>query len=276
MLLKLPGNQMPLVWKMTVSLAIAWLAATGLVAQGRGGGRGGGGGPAGQEAAAIALGSTLYRERCAECHGADAKGVAGHDLTRLWTAGATDQQVFQTIRNGVPNTIMPSSAAPDGELRAIVAYLKSLNEAAEAAASGGDAENGQRIFWATCGNCHAVNGRGGRLGPDQSRIAQSRLQLTQAIRNPSASIPAGYQPVTLMTREGQNVRGVSKGEDAFSIQIMDTNQRLQGYLKSTVTNIVREDRSLMPEFGPDRVNDGDLNDLLAFLATRRPSASNRP
>lgn len=232
---------------------------------------------AGQDDAQVRAGATLFRERCAECHGADGKGVAGHDLTRLWSAGATDARVFQTIRSGVPNTIMPSSTAPDGELRAIVAYLRSLNDAAaEAAASGGDADNGQRIFWATCGNCHAVNGRGGRLGPDLSRIAQSRLQLTQAIRNPSASIPAGFQPVTLVTREGQKVRGVSKGEDAFSIQIMDTNQRLQGYLKSTVTSIVREDRSLMPEFGPDRLNDGDLNDLLAFLATLRPSAPNRP
>src|SRR5687768_1799709 len=75
------------------------------------------------DAAAVQIGSGLYRERCAECHGADAKGVAGHDLTRLWTAGATDERVFQTIRAGVPNTIMPSSSAPDGELRALVSYL---------------------------------------------------------------------------------------------------------------------------------------------------------
>ena len=70
--------------------------------------------------AVVRTGAGLFRERCAECHGADAKGVAGHDLTRLWASGATDERVFQTIRAGVPNTLMPSSAAPDDELRALV------------------------------------------------------------------------------------------------------------------------------------------------------------
>ncbi len=75
------------------------------------------GNPAGQAPS----GQALFRERCAECHGADAKGVTGHDLTRLWASGATDERVFQTIRTGVPNTIMPSSSAPDVELSALVA-----------------------------------------------------------------------------------------------------------------------------------------------------------
>src|SRR5437773_322168 len=30
-------------------------------------------------------GAAMFRERCAECHGADAKGERGPDLTRLWT-----------------------------------------------------------------------------------------------------------------------------------------------------------------------------------------------
>jgi cytochrome c len=38
--------------------------------------------------AAVRMGGALFRERCAECQGSDAKGVTGHDLTRLWTSGA--------------------------------------------------------------------------------------------------------------------------------------------------------------------------------------------
>ena len=52
--------------------------------------------------AAIQAGASLFRERCADCHGADAKGVSGPDLTRLWTTMDADQRVFQTIRSGVP------------------------------------------------------------------------------------------------------------------------------------------------------------------------------
>ena len=122
--------------------------------------------------ASVRTGAGLFRERCAECHGADAKGVAGHDLTQLWASGATDERVLQTIRAGVPNTLMPSSAAPDDELRALVLYLRSLNGTAAASeAAPGNIENGERVFWASCGSCHAVKGRGGVLGPDFSRVA---------------------------------------------------------------------------------------------------------
>src|ERR1700687_4469347 len=109
--------------------------------------------------AAVRAGTALFRERCAECHGADAKGVAGHDLTRLWTSGATDERVFQTIRRGVPNTLMPSSSAPDDEIGALVTYLRSLNGAGTTDAARGNADNGERIFWLSCGSCHTVNGR---------------------------------------------------------------------------------------------------------------------
>jgi len=217
--------------------------------------------------AAVQAGLTLFRERCAECHGADAKGVARHDLTRLWTAGATDAQVFGVIRSGVPNTIMPSSTAPDSELWAIVAYLRSLNPDSGGSASGGSVAAGERTFQSMCAGCHAIDGRGGRLGPDLSRAgAQPRQQLIASIRTPDAAIANGYRPVTLVLADGRRIRGLEKSEDAFSIQIMDMQQRLQGYLKSGLREVVQESPSLMPAFAADRLNDGDLGDLLAYLA----------
>jgi cytochrome c oxidase cbb3-type subunit III len=220
---------------------------------------------------AAARGGDLFRERCAECHGADGKGVAGHDLTRLWAAGATDARVLQTIRNGVPNTIMPSTNAPDDDLRAVVAYLRGLNGPVSGATARGNAATGERIFSSMCASCHAVDGRGGRLGPELSRIGegQSRDALTRAIRDPNAATAAGYQTVTLVTRDGQRIRGTIKGEDAFSIQIMDTGERLQGYLKSRLREVLHERGSLMPAFGADRVSDSDLEDLLQYLSAQK-------
>jgi len=226
--------------------------------------------------AVVRTGAGLFRERCAECHGADAKGVVGHDLTQLWASGATDDRVLQTIRAGVPNTLMPSSTAPDDELRALVTYLRSLNGGAAAGEiAAGNAGNGEQIFWASCGTCHAVKGRGGVIGPDFSRIAQARDALALAIRNPNASTANGYQAVTLVTCDGQRVRGTRKSEDALSIQIMDTNERLRGFLKSSLREVIKEPVSLMPAFGADKLSDADLNDLLAFLNTLRPPGGGR-
>jgi hypothetical protein len=36
-----------------------------------------------------------------------------------------------------------------------------------------------------------------------------------------------------------------------------------------VQDVVYEKTSLMPEYGPDRLNESDLNDLLAYLSTLR-------
>ena len=222
-----------------------------------------------QPSAPAVDGGALYAARCADCHGADATGVRGPDLTRLWASGATDDRVFQTIRRGVPGSIMPASAAPDRDVSALVAYLRFIGTAPDGASSRGSATKGETAFWSSCGRCHRIGQRGGRLGPDLTRIGvtQSGDALRRAIRRPSASIAAGYQAVTLVMRDGTTIRGVRKGEDAFSVQVLDTRERLQGYLKADVRSVTRDDRSIMPEFGPDRLPDTDLDDLVHFLAT---------
>jgi putative heme-binding domain-containing protein len=245
-----------------VAGAMAIVAATAAFGQNR---------AAADDPAAIRAGAALFRERCSECHGADAKGVPGHDLTRLWAAGATDERVFQTIRQGVPNTIMPSSSAPDDELRALVTYIRDLNGAGTIGVAGRNSQNGEQVFRSMCARCHSVDGRGGPLGPGLSRIAQSQSRelLTRAIREPDASMPDGYRPVTIITRDGRRIRGTRKSEDAFSIQMMDSNGQLRGFLKSGVRDIVRETTSLMPAFGPDRLTDSDLADVIAYLGDSR-------
>jgi hypothetical protein len=46
---------------------------------------------------------------------------------------------------------------------------------------------------------------------------------------------------------------------------MDTRERLQGYLKANLSEVTVEKQSLMPVYGPDRLNDRDLDDLLRYL-----------
>ena len=77
-------------------------------------------------------GAALFGERCSSCHGADARGGNGPALVNLWTAGASDERVLRTIRQGVPGSAMPPSSAPDAELEAIVRFLKTLAAGASA------------------------------------------------------------------------------------------------------------------------------------------------
>jgi cytochrome c oxidase cbb3-type subunit III len=226
---------------------------------------------------AIRAGTARFQSGCAECHGIDAKGVFGPDLTTLWAAGSSDDRIFQTVRRGVPDSSMPASRLADDEIWEILAYLRTLTTTVPPAPMTGDAANGERIFGSSCRSCHRVNGRGGYLGPDLSRIGSSRSReaLTRDIRNASASIVPGYKPVTLVTTDGRRIRGVVKSDDAFSIRIMDTRDQLQGYLKSDLREVIEESRSLMPDFGAAQLNDRDLDDLLRFLSTLRGASTAR-
>jgi putative heme-binding domain-containing protein len=230
---------------------------------------------------AIRSGTATYRARCTGCHGGEAKGAAGgSDLTRLWSEKGTDQTIFQSIRRGIPNTLKAHSFGPDDDAWNVMAYLKTLDTGGATAA--GNTTNGERFFNANCIQCHQVYGRGGRLGPDLSRVGatRSRALLAHKIRHASSYIMNayslnyvvdGYQPVTLVTRDGQRIRGVKKNEDAFSVQIMDTRERIQGYLKSDLRELIDDETSLMPDFGSDRLPDAGLEDLLAYLQTLRGS-----
>ena len=228
----------------------------------------------------VARGRGLFQTRCADCHGIDAKGVHGPDLTVLFFVnGRTDDRVFDTIRRGVPGTEMPASNAPEPELRAIVAYLHSINtRLAVDDLLVADRANGERLFSSACSSCHRVNGRGGVLGPDLSRVGVSRSieLLRRDIRDASAVIASGYQPVTLVTTDGRRIRGAKKNEDAYSIQIMDTREQLQGFLKSSLREVVAEKASLMPDFPDSRLNDRDLRDVVGYLATFRGAGDSRP
>ena len=122
-----------------------------------------------------------------------------------------------------------------------------------------------------------VNGSGGQLGPDLSRIGSGRPRaaLTKKIRAPSDNIRPGYEPVTLVLRDGQRIRAVKKNEDEFSIQVIDMRQRVQGYVKANLTEIADDKQSVMPAYGPDQLSNGDLDDLVSYLATLRGPDSGR-
>jgi putative heme-binding domain-containing protein len=222
---------------------------------------------------AIKTGMGQFRVRCADCHGTDGRGVRGPDITQVWNAGRSDEGLFQTIRRGVPNSEMPAFAAPrtsDTDVWQILAYVKTLAAPGLPEPPRGNAENGAKVFRTMCAACHKVNGSGGRLGPDLSRVGSGRSRdvMLARIRRGSEDFRAGFEPVTITPSDGgKPIEGVKKNEDLFSVQIMDSRERIQGYEKDKVKAVDNGKKSAMPVFGPDRLSDSDLDDLLRYLQT---------
>ncbi len=230
---------------------------------------------------AILAGMSQFRARCADCHGIDARGARGPDITEVWASGRTDSGLFRTIRLGVPNTEMPpirGDRPTDDDIWRILAYLRTLAAPASADPAKGNAQNGERVFRTHCASCHRADGRGGRFGPDLSRVGLSRARSTLArrIRGAVEEFGRGYEPVTLVAPGGRLVHGVKKNEDLFSVQIMDSAERIQGYLRDDLKGVTNEEKSAMPAFDIAKLSQSDLEDVLAYLGTLRGAPTAAP
>lgn len=236
---------------------------------------------------AIKEGSSLFRANCSPCHGLNAGGGGrGPDLrSGLWVHGASDAAIFRTITQGVPGTEMPANPFEDSEIWALIAYLRSVSTGTKTRVAGSLAE-GERLFFGkgVCAQCHMVKGRGGVLGPDLTRVgaARSVAYLTESIREPDKDlslamsdpnnhygIPAQYDTVTAVTKDGERIIGVAKNEDAFSLQLLGQDNKLHLFLKKDLRDVIHERRSLMPAYAESRLSNPELQNLLAYLTSLR-------
>jgi len=221
---------------------------------------------------AIRRGMGVFRLRCADCHGTDARGVRGPDLTQLWVRGRTDEGIFRTITEGVSGTTMQALdrvRTRDSEVWDVIVYLRSL-AAPPHRELAGNSIRGEEIFSASCSVCHQVNAIGGRLGPDLSRIgiARSVESLQRRIRGDYGKmVDPAFAPTTLIAESGERMQGVKKNEDLFSIQVIDTGGRIQGFDKEQLESLDVSMESLMPVFSPEVLSDDALEDLLSYLVS---------
>jgi len=79
-------------------------------------------------------GGAIFKSKCSMCHGQDGKGFAAiktPDFTDpKWQASVTDEQIFDTIKNGSKkNTMMVAfgSQLKDDEIHALVKQIRTFN-----------------------------------------------------------------------------------------------------------------------------------------------------
>ncbi|MGE3958627.1 MAG: c-type cytochrome [Vicinamibacterales bacterium] len=79
--------------------------------------------------AVLDAGASRFARSCAACHGDQAQGLIGPNLTDdRWLHGGSVEQIFQTVAKGWPAKGMPPwgrALRPD-ELSAVVSYVRSL------------------------------------------------------------------------------------------------------------------------------------------------------
>jgi cytochrome c oxidase cbb3-type subunit III len=82
-----------------------------------------------KNAQVVAKGAARFTKTCAPCHGAQAQGLIGPNLTDdAWIHGGKVEQVFQSVVKGWPAKGMPpwGRAIPPDEIAALVSYVRSI------------------------------------------------------------------------------------------------------------------------------------------------------
>jgi putative heme-binding domain-containing protein len=216
-------------------------------------------------------GRRIFEAQCAWCHGNEGDGGMGPNLHGRLRNATTLTSIVDIINRGIPGTDMPSFRLTERETRQTATYVQTLSRSASRPGPG-NAERGAAVYQSTgCGSCHAVEGRGGILGPELTTIGGRRgaAYLREAIVKPAASHPPGYLVVRAVPASGSEIRGIRLNEDVFWIHIRDASGNIHSLQKSELTRIDRElDATLMPSY-ESRLSAAQLDDLVTYLGTLR-------
>jgi putative heme-binding domain-containing protein len=223
--------------------------------------------------------------------GGGAPRLRGRDLDGAY--------IFKTITNGVPGTPMLGfkSELTEEQRWKLVAFILSPVGAGETASAhpvesgsrpegssspsimagampAGDASSGRDLFYdlanqRSCHGCHAINGVGGKVGPDLgSAGGRSDADLLSAILKPGNVSDSRYAKVTIVLAGGDRLTGVKKEEGADVIRVYDTTVMpavLRTVLKSEIVTTETSQESVMPRNYDSVYTRKQLADIIAFI-----------
>ena len=178
-----------------------------------------------------------FRLRCADCHGIDARGVRGPDITQVWATGPHRRR---PVQDHPPRRAQHRDAGVRG-----AAHLRSRRSGR---------------CWPTCGRWprprrrsaarqrrerredlpHQVRGCHRSTAPAAASGPICRASARRAARRAGGAHPPRLEDSRRLRAGDRHagrrppIQGVKKNEDLFSVQIMDTRERIQGYEKDKV------------------------------------------
>jgi putative heme-binding domain-containing protein len=224
----------------------------------------------GYSPADIQTGKQLYGVNCSNCHGPNGDFVSGVDLGHgKFRRASTDNELVAIMEQGINGTPMPPANLSDQQAHQIVAYLRSLAAATDSGASKADLAQGKALFESKgCLNCHRVEDHGSRVGPDLTDVGARRkaADIERSIVDPNAEILPENRYVRVVTRDGATITGRVLNEDTYSLQLIDSKEKLLSFQKADLSKFEFLKNSPMPSYR-DKLSGNELSDLVGYLVS---------
>jgi putative heme-binding domain-containing protein len=180
----------------------------------------------------------------------------------------SDDELRLSIQAGNPDAGMPAFSFEDVELDRLLAFIRAGFDPSGVVVKLGDAARGRALFEGKggCAGCHRVNGQGPRAAPELSDIGALRTPaaLQRKLLDPTSAMMPINRPVTALTRDGRTIRGRRLNEDTYTVQMIDSQERLISLVKQELIRFEIGRTSMMPE--PPLTQD-ELADVVAYLLT---------
>ena len=164
-------------------------------------------------------------------------------------------------------------AAPTGE---------AATRLREFVAKSGNPDRGKAIYLDAkkggCVTCHRLEGSGGEVGPDLTKIWETLSfdKRVESILDPSKEIKEGYDAYKVATTDGRVLTGLLVSKNDREITLKDAQAREVKVPIAEVEQQQKDAVSLMPAGVVGHLSLAELADLLAFLGDRKSQEALRP
>jgi putative heme-binding domain-containing protein len=134
----------------------------------------------------------------------------------------------------------------------------------------GNPVRGQALFGGKghCTSCHRVGETGSALGPNLTAVGTQLTvdQLRKSLLDPDPTVSPMYQRYRIITRNGKAISGRLLNQDPYSLQMIDSDNRLVAFERSDLREWGFMQTPPMPSYS-GTLNPDELADVLAYLAS---------
>lgn len=136
-----------------------------------------------------------------------------------------------------------------------------------------DAARGAEIFARNCAVCHAIEGKGGLIGPQLDGVgSRGADRLLEDILDPNRNVDRAFRVNVITLKNGSVATGLPRSETDSDLLLSaaDASAAETRVAKAEIAERKETETSLMPAAFGEILPPSQLNDLIAFLLKKRP------
>jgi putative heme-binding domain-containing protein len=162
-------------------------------------------------------------------------------------------------------TLTANLPPANAELDKLIATRRATFDPAKASAV-----RGADVYARNCAVCHTIEGKGGMVGPQLDGIGgRGPDRLLEDILDPNRNVDRAFRMTVVTLKNGSVVSGLYRREEGAQLVLADLAAQESRVPAGDIASRKETETSLMPPTFSELVSEADMNDLLAFLLSKR-------